>query len=219
MSDTNKCLNSSEYVAFTITSKREDITMNFNVPEIVCAFIYRIISNLNDKVSRKISLTPNIPEETLDISFIEFLSDSSAPTVISLGWAVRISAHFIGNIRQYRRYEIADIGVVVVFKRKSNVIGRKLVLLQSKRLYPNNHHVIVLDDFDYQLGLAKITRGGRSEATIYSTIEYEFDHSSAYGALNANSNQCKKIQEHFDDTNIPVYYMMYNPIVVPWRIS
>ena len=114
-----------------------------------CVRIYlQNFSNLNDKVSRKISLTPNIPEETLDISFIEFLSDSSAPTVISPGWAVRISAHFIGNIRQYRRYEIADIGVVVVFKRKSNVIGRKLVLLQSKRLYPNNGNYI-LDNTNY----------------------------------------------------------------------
>lgn len=164
-------------------------------------------------------MIPNIPEESLDISFIEGLSRRSHPTIVTPGWAVRLSAHFIGNIRYYRRYEIADIGVVIEYKLHSQVVKRKLILLQSKRLYPNNHEVIKLDDHDYELGLGLVTGENPNEVPIFSEIKYEFSHVSSYGALRANSNQCNVIQNHFCDTGIPVYYMLYNPVIVPWCVS
>ena len=46
-----------------------------------------------------------------------------------------------------------------------------------------------------------------------------FDNTSNYGALRAKSRQFAVIQEHFEDTNIPVHYLMYNPLVLPWSIS
>lgn len=191
--------------------------MKIDVPVSVLERITTIFGEVNDKVSRKISLTPNTPEESLDISFIESLSEHSAPYVVCPEWAIRISSHFIGSIRHYRRYEVADIGVVVVFKRGTRILKRKLVLLQSKRLYPNNSQVTELDEFDYELGLAMVTREEHHETPIFSSVLFEFDSTSSYGALRAKSQQCQTIQAHFDETEIPVHYMLYNPVVLPWQ--
>ena len=117
---------------------------NFDVPESVLNYIRLMFASVNDYVSQRISKIPNVPEESLDISFIDKLSDYSGPVTVAPSWAVQIATHFIGNIRHYRRYEIADIGVVIIFKKSSEIIGRKLVLLQSKRLYPKNFRVTEL---------------------------------------------------------------------------
>ena len=193
--------------------------MMINIPKSVCDYVRRIFSEVNDIVSTNLSMNPNTPEETLDISFIHALSSRAYPTIVIPGWAVRLAAHFIGNIRYYRRYEIADIGVVIEYRYRSKTVRRKLLLLQSKRLYPNNYEVSELDDFDYELGLGLITKENPKEVPIFSGVEYEFNRTSSYGALKANSKQCNLIHDHFLDTNIPVYYMLYNPVVIPWCVS
>lgn len=190
-----------------------------DVPEAVVAFIVRAFSHVNDVVSAKISKTPNTPEESLDIAFIEALSHFAGPTRITNDFAVRIAAHFIGSLRHYRRYEIADIGLVIVFKKGASVCGRKLILLQSKRLYPLNHVVEELDDFDYGLGLALITRSERTEAPIFAQVTYKFTDQSVYGAMMPDSEQCRAIADHFGETSIPVHYLFYNPVIIPWEIS
>lgn len=190
-----------------------------DVPEAVVAFIVRAFSHVNDVVSGKISKTPNTPEESLDVAFIEALSDFAGPTRITDDFAVRIAAHFIGSLRHYRRYEIADIGLVIVFKRGASVCGRKLILLQSKRLYPLSHAVDELDDFDYGLGLAIITRSEKTEAPIFSQLTYKFTNQSVYGAMTPESQQCRAIADHFEETSIPVHYLLYNPIVIPWEMT
>ena len=193
--------------------------MAFQVPEDVRGHIVSIFSELNDSISQKLASIPNVPEESLDISFIENLSRYSTPQIVAPNWAVRIAAHFIGNIRHRRRYEVADLGIVIVFKRSGAVVSRKLILLQSKRLYPINNDVIEFDDFDYDLGLALITDRDAMETSIFSQVKFVFDSTSNYGALRANSRQCAVIQEHLEDTNVPVHYLMYNPLVLPWSIS
>lgn len=193
--------------------------MPFQVPEQVREHVRNVFAHVNDRVTKKISLTPNVPEESLDIAFIENLSDFAGPIIVAPGWAVRIAAHFIGSIRHCRRYEIADIGVVVVFKKASTILRRKLVLLQSKRLYPLSHNVIEFDEYDYELGLALVTRDASKEASIFSTLEFVFDEHSRYGAIKSKNEQCTAIQEHFEQTSIPVHYMMYNPLLIPWRTA
>lgn len=197
----------------------QESTEIFDVPESVLIFIRNIFSEVNDYVSQKISKFPNAPEESLDISFIDKLSSYSGPVTVVPQWAVQIAAHFIGSIRHYRRYEIADIGVVVVFKKSTKIVGRKLVLLQSKRLYPENFQVTELDDFDYQLGLGMVIRDASDEVTIVTPVDYKFTKRSRYGALRHESEQCRAIRDHFEDTQIEVHYMMYNPLVLPWEIS
>lgn len=190
-----------------------------NIPETVIRHIQQVFADVNDSVSAKLSSNPNLPEESFDIAFIDRLSVHSAPRILNDGWGIRIAAHFIGSIRHYRRYEIADIGVVIAYKRRKRVKKRKLILLQSKRLYPINNDVLELDDFDYELGLGMITRDEQYETSIFSRVTYEFNHDSIYGALRAKSNQCKMLAEHYQNTNIPVYYLLYNPNVVPWKTN
>lgn len=192
---------------------------DFDVPESVLNYIRLMFASVNDHVSQKISKIPNVPEESLDISFIDKLSDYSGPVTVEPSWAVQIATHFIGSIRHYRRYEIADIGVVIIFKYSSEIIGRKLVLLQSKRLYPKNFRVTELEDFDYQLGLGMVVRDASHEVAIVTPVKYEFDTTSKYGALKKASHQCEAIQDHFKDTRIAVHYMMYNPLILPWTID
>ena len=193
--------------------------MNIKVPDAVRNYIFGVFSDVNEKISRKISTVPNIPEESLDITFIDALSDYSAPKIVAGDWAVRIAAHFIGNIRHRRRYEIADLGIIIVFKKGRRILRRKLVLLQSKRLYPNNSEVIEFDDYDYDLGLALMTEREQLETPVFSRVEFQFDLASSYGALKTNAHQCTVIQEHLEDTDVPVYYSMYNPLVLPWTVS
>ena len=193
--------------------------MHIQIPDSVRSYIFRVFSDVNEKISRKISTVPNIPEESLDITFIDTLSDYSAPKIVDGDWAVRMAAHFIGNIRHRRRFEIADLGIIVVFKKGPRILTRKLVLLQSKRLYPNNSEVIEFDDYDYDLGLALLTEREQLETPVFSRVKFEFDLTSSYGALKTNARQCTVIQEHLEDTKIPVHYSMYNPLVLPWTIS
>ena len=195
------------------------LRMTDEIPSAVRDYIRGVFDHADNRVSSRISTTPNIPEESLDICLIESLDEFAGPKVVDPYWAVRISTHFIGSLRHYRRYEIADIGVVVVFKKGTTVLKRKLVLLQSKRLYPSNHNVTVLDEFDYQMGLGMITRADQHETPIFSNVEFEFTANCEYGALRANSEQCTAIQEHFEATDIPVHYLFYNPVVLPWRFS
>jgi hypothetical protein len=68
--------------------------------------------------------------------FIAEVSEHSAPVKFSSGWLVRLETHFLGGGRYWGRWEIADIGVLVVFRRAAVVQQTKIALLQSKRLYP-----------------------------------------------------------------------------------
>ena len=94
---------------------KQEHLQSFDVPESVLNYIRLMFASVNDYVSQKISKIPNVPEESLDISFIDKLSDYSGPVSVEPNWVVQIATHFIGSIRHYRRYEIADIGVVIVF--------------------------------------------------------------------------------------------------------
>lgn len=192
--------------------------MDFEVPEPVRLHIYRVFSDANDKVTGRLSLAPNISEESLDLSLIDALAEHAAPKIVSQGWAVRFAAHFIGRLRHYGRYEVADIGIVIEFKDGENVVARKLLLLQSKRLYPKNNDVVEFDDFDYRLGLGMITRADSIEASVFADVEYEFDQDCAYEMLKAGSQQCSAIDQHSDHSGVPVHYMLYNPVVLPWLI-
>lgn len=188
------------------------------VPDSVISYVRDVFSNANDRVSGKFHKIPNLPEETFDISLIDALSDQSRPVISEPGWAVQINTHFIGSIRHHRRYEIADIGVVILFKNSAKIQKRKLLLLQSKRLYPDNFVVREFEEFDYELGLGLLFRDSPFEVPIATPVMYNFSVESKYSALRAGSQQCQAIFEHIRDTKIDVHYMFYNPLVVPCEI-
>ena len=63
------------------------------------------------------------------------------PVTTSSGWTVNIATHFLVRGRHFaewpgqRRWEIADIGVRILFRRGGTLLRSKVALLQSKRLY------------------------------------------------------------------------------------
>jgi hypothetical protein len=50
-------------------------------------------------------------------------------------WTVRIDAHYIGGGRHYRTWEVADIGLMAIFRQGGKIQRSKLTFLQSKKLY------------------------------------------------------------------------------------
>jgi hypothetical protein len=54
-----------------------------------------------------------------------------------------------GPLRHWRSWEVADIGVLVMFRRKGKLYKSKSALLQSKRLYPNEQPFEEDEPVDY----------------------------------------------------------------------
>ena len=88
-----------------------------HLPADVIAFLRSVFSDANLRVTRKISRMPSIHETALDLSFIEVLSNYTAPIRLGSGWLVRIDTHYLGGGRHFGSWEVADIGVIVQFRQ------------------------------------------------------------------------------------------------------
>jgi hypothetical protein len=107
------------------------------IPEDVLRWIRQVFAGGNTRVTEKLIRNPNLPEESLDLSWIEHLSRFSAAERFPSGWMVRIESHYLGGLRHFRNWEIADIGLLVFLRLAPGSSVSKVALLQSKRLYPN----------------------------------------------------------------------------------
>jgi hypothetical protein len=87
-------------------------------------------------------MNPNAPEESLDLTWIEHMSRFSSPVTLDSGWLVKIETHYLGRMRHFRRWEIADIGRLVHLRLGEKGRTSKVALLQSKRLYPAVHRFV-----------------------------------------------------------------------------
>ena len=107
-------------------------------PPEVHRYVAGVFRAANRRVCEKIARVPNCAEPSLDLTLIEHLSQFGGPRVVAAGWAVRIDIHYLGGLRHFYGWEIADIGVLVFAKQGSSVVAKKTALLQSKRLYPSS---------------------------------------------------------------------------------
>jgi hypothetical protein len=80
----------------------------------------------NKAVSEVLVNVPNVRETSLDDTFVQALLPHSAPTLLGSGAVVRMDIHNIGGLRRMRRWEIADIGIVVFVLRAKKIIARKV---------------------------------------------------------------------------------------------
>ncbi len=170
-------------------------------------------------MSEKLARVPNCSEPSLDLTFIEHLTRYAAPRVVAPGWIVKLDVHFLGGLRHFYRWEIADIGVLVFAKQGAQVVGRKVALLQSKRLYPQSHAVIEEEQVDYQIGFANLLPNGPSAQSIATPHKFKFTDASMYKALQFEDEQFKAIRDYETQKHIPVHYLLYNPWVVPATYS
>jgi hypothetical protein len=104
--------------------------------------VRKIFASANRRVSEKLARVPNCSEPSLDLTLIEHLTRFPAPKVVAPGWTVKLDVHFLGGLRHFYRWEVADIGVLVFAKHGTQIAGKKVGLLQSKRLYPKGHNVV-----------------------------------------------------------------------------
>ncbi len=115
------------------------------IPADVRLWLSGVFAGCNERVAGTMTQVPTIHEVPLDMTFIQHFLSVSAPHRFPSGWTVEISTHYLGGGRHYgewgdwpRRWEIADIGLLVVFRQGGKVLRSKVALLQSKRVTQYN---------------------------------------------------------------------------------
>lgn len=201
------------------------------IPEDVVAWFRMAFGQANRRVCERLANLPNIRETSLDDGLIEALIPDSAPTLLPSGAIVRMDTHNIGGLRrlgaphwdwdfpQRRRWETADIAILVFVYRRDALIAKKIGLLQSKRLFPTNEDVDDEDEIGFLHGMNAFIRrdGHQAAATLHRT--YRFDETCAYSAINAGDRQVGLIDTLNRDFGKGVYYLLYNPPELPFSVT
>jgi len=184
-------------------------------PAAVHRYVSKVFGEANRRLAEKIARVPNCPEPSLDLTLVEHLTQYSGGQVVAPGWAVRIDVHYLGGLRHFYRWEIADIGVLVFAKRGNSVLSKKVALLQSKRLYPEKHGIDEETAEDYRIGFGRLLPAGPSAPSVALPHQFNFTGKSAYQSLRAGDEQFKAIEAYEAQQRLPVHYLLYNP----WKVD
>ena len=185
------------------------------IPDDVVAWINKVFNECNEKVSRKISRIPTSYETALDQSFIEALSTYAVPMILGSGWTVRIDTHFLGGGRHFGSWEIADIGFIVMFRHAGRLVRSKVGLLQSKRLYPDEQKLEEDTAQNYLIGFGGLLESDETYLQVTKPRKFSFSKKSRYKKLIVGDDQYKAIEKYEKKFDIPVHYLLYNPLRVP----
>jgi hypothetical protein len=166
----------------------------FPIPREVIDWVRNVFAAVNNRVSTKLTAFPTTHETSLDMSLIEEVSQHSAPTRFSSGWLVRLETHFLGGGRYWGKWEIADIGVLIVFRRGGVVVQTKIALLQSKRLYPVEAQTTAEDHaLDYIVGFGRLLPAEQEYKSTVKPRAFSFVEDSTYRALEYGGNQYQAV--------------------------
>jgi len=197
----------------------------------VVAWFRSAFEQANRKVCERLANLPNIRETSLDDGLIEALIPDSAPRLLPSGAIVRLDTHNIGGLRrlgaphwdwdlpQRRRWETADIAILVFVYLRNTLIAKKIGLLQSKRLFPTNQDVDDEDEIGFLHGMNAFIRRDGHQATAALHRTYRFDASCAYSAIHAGDRQVGLIDTLNRDFGKSVYYLLYNPPELPFSVD
>lgn len=186
------------------------------LPEDVHSWLHSVFRACNERISTKLCNNPNLPEGSLDLTWIEHLSQYSTPVTLNSNWIVKIETHYLGGLRHIYNWEVADIGLLVFFRRGGTLETSKVALLQSKRLYPSNNRVREEHVIDYEIGFARLADPEDLSRSISVQVEFRFTDACRYGALSAGARQVGAIAEYEKKNKLHVYYQFYNPWQVPF---
>jgi hypothetical protein len=188
------------------------------VPENVIEFAREIFATANLEATMTLARQPAAHEEQLDFQIFAALDRVGPRVVPTSGAAIEIDTHWLGGRRHYGgRWEIADIGVVIVLRRGGRLIWRKVALLQSKRLYSREIPVVELDRSDYLIGIGRLIDRIEPVAPRTHQRTFEFTPECVYGAMTAASQQVTIIERYMRQHHMPVYYSLYNPPCMPYK--
>lgn len=191
--------------------------MTIQLPQDVLDYLHERISECNFNVSYNLSAFPFTHEESLDHKLIgEFIG--KGPRKFGSGWTVRFDAHYIGGGRHYRTFEVADLGLMVMFRNKGKIIRSKLAFIQSKKLYANTVKYKSFDPY-YRQGMGRLLVTNEEHLEIVNPKTLKYTESSKYKALITGSEQ-EDVMRHFSDRfDVKLYYLFYNPCTIPWQIK
>jgi hypothetical protein len=197
----------------------EAVSTPLIVPEDVREWLRAVFRSGNERCSEKLMRCPTEYETSLDHTLIEHLTHFSSPFRFPGDWVVRIDTHFLGGGRHFEQWEIADIGVLVVFRHAGKVIRSKVALLQSKRLYPTEMAFDEGGPMDYVIGFGRLFEADDEWAAVSASRRFGFTERSGYKALIVGDEQYKAIARYERQYSIPVYYFLYNPWRFPWTVE
>lgn len=192
------------------------------IPADVRDWLRAVFAGCNERVSSTITQVPTIHEVPLDMTFIQHFLAVSSPRRLPSGWTVEVSTHYLGGGRHFApwddwptRWEIADIGLLIVFRQSGKVLRSKVALLQSKRLYPDEQDFDEESPLDYMVGFGRLFHSDDDWAAVTEPRRFSFTTDSHYRALMTGVPQYDAIATYETQRNIPVYYLLYNPRQIP----
>jgi hypothetical protein len=177
-----------------------------DIPSDVIEWVRTVFGAGNERISQKMSNNPNLPEESLDLSWIEHLSHYSAPVTLGSDWTIEIETHFLGGMRHWHRWEIADMGLLLFAQLGRGETLNKTALFQSKRLYPDVGGVEEETRSDYEYGFGRLADPEVLARPINLERTFSFGEKSTYRAVKASSEQVANIAEYERRTGLRVYY-------------
>lgn len=189
------------------------------IPEDVKKYVKRHFAKCNKGVAEDLSLFPAIHEESLDMNLIGYWSKFQGPVKLNSGWTVRVDAHFIGGGRHFGTWEVADLGIMLVFRRKGKVVRSKMAFLQSKKFYANS--LLFKKDNPYirRFGMGRLLVTEDEHKEIITPRILHFSEASKYNALEKDNEQQQAMKSFQERFGMKMYYLLYNPLAIPHSIK
>jgi hypothetical protein len=189
---------------------------DFSLPHEANEWLKSVFAEVNHRTSAKLTRIPTTHETSLDLTVIEQLSQFASPFRFSGNWLVRLDTHYLGGGRHFGSWEIADLGILVIFRRGGVVERVKVALMQSKRLYPDESMSKSEDlEIDYHVGFTRLLHSESEFKAAVRERTFHFSSSSQYRAPEYKGEQYRRAIQYQKDEGIPVHYCFYNPPEMP----
>ena len=191
---------------------------DLTLPADVKSFMDDLFSNCNFQITKLLSTFPNTHEETLDQLLVSNLAQMQGPVKLGSNWVIRLDAHFIGGGRHYRTWEVADIGLMVIFRKNGKIVRSKLAFLQSKRLYASTQKHKPIDPY-YRMGMGRLLVTDDEHEELIAKKTIKFSKACRYKAFKAADTQHDAMEGFANKHGVKLYYLFYNPAALPWSID
>jgi hypothetical protein len=188
------------------------------IPDDVIDYVREVFAEANREATMTMARQPSAHEEQLDFQIFAALDRVGPRAFQGSGAAIEIDTHWLGGRRHFeRRWEIADIGIVIVLRQFGKLIWRKLALLQSKRLYSREIPVAEMERSDYAIGIGRLVDRAEPLQPLTQPRTFRFTPDCVYGAMRSGDEQTGVIDRYMREYRMPVYYSFYNPPNMPYQ--
>jgi len=152
------------------------------IPEDVINYVREVFAEANREATMTLARQPAAHEEQLDFQIFAALDKIGPRSFPGSGAAIEIDTHWLGGRRHFeRRWEIADIGVVVALRRRGKLLWRKVALLQSKRLYSREIPISEMERSDYAIGIGRLVDQAETLQLLTQPRRFRFSPECVYG--------------------------------------